>query len=162
VSAFGLSSRSEMGMAEAGDFIRKYYQVFAKLKKYIDNTIKEVKEKGFAVNQLGRIRQFPDINATNFSVRSAAERAAFNMPLQSLAADIIKMAMIEIHHQILDKDCRMLLQVHDELVFEIKKGREKDYVPKIKKIMEEIYKIKVPIVVEAKVGPNWLEMEKLK
>jgi DNA polymerase-1 len=162
VSAFGLSSRSEMGMAEAGEFIRKYYQVFAKLKKYIDSTIKEVKDRGFAVNPLGRIRQFPDINASNFAVRSAAERAAFNMPLQSLAADIIKMAMIEIHHQLLDKDCRMLLQVHDELVFEIKKGKERECVPKIKQIMEEVYKLKVPLVVEAKVGHNWLEMEKLK
>ncbi len=160
VSAFGLSERSEMGRAEAGEFIKRYYQVFSKLKKYIDGTIEQVRKDGFATNALGRLRQFPDIHASNFSVRSAAERAAFNMPIQSLAADILKMAMIEIDKNILDDDCRMVLTVHDELVFEIRKGKEKDYVPKIKKMMEDAYGLKVPIVVDAKIGENWMEMEK--
>ncbi len=161
VSAFGLSSRTEMGHGEASDFIRRYYQVFAKLKKYIDDTIEKVHRDGYVTNALGRIRYFPEINASNFAVRSAAERAAFNMPIQSLSADIIKMAMIEIQNKVLDEDCRMLLQVHDELVFEIKKGKEKECVKKIKEIMESVYKLKVPIVAEAKIGQNWLEMEKI-
>ncbi len=160
VSAFGLSERSDMGRSEAGEFIKRYYQVFGKLKKYIDSTIEKVREKGFSINALGRQRQFPDIQASNFAVRSAAERAAFNMPIQSLAADILKMAMIEIGNKVVGDDCRMVLTVHDELVFEIKKGKESEYIPKIKKIMETIYELKVPIVVETKVGPNWLDMEK--
>jgi DNA polymerase I len=161
VSAFGLSERSEMSRAEAGDFIKRYYQVFAKLKKYIDDTIAQAHKDGYVKNALGRIRYFPEIHAQNFAIRAGAERAAFNTPLQGLQADIIKMAMIEIHKQVVSDDCRMLLQVHDELVFEVKKGKEKDCVKKIKDIMESSYKLKVPIVAEAKVGKNWLEIEKI-
>ncbi|HYC80076.1 MAG TPA: DNA polymerase I [Candidatus Binatia bacterium] len=161
VSAFGLSERSDMGRAEAGDFIKRYYQVFAKLKQYIDNTIEKAHKDGFVTNAIGRIRYFPEINASNFAIRAGAERAAFNMPIQSMNADIIKMAMREIDEKLVNGDVRMLLQVHDELVFEIKKGREKDVVKKIKEIMESSYKLKVPIVAEAKIGQNWLEMEKI-
>lgn len=161
VSAFGLSERSDMGRAEAGEFIKRYYQVFSKLKKYIDDTIQKAHQDGFVSNPLGRRRYFPEINAANFAIRAGAERAAFNMPIQSLQADIIKMAMIEIQEKVLSEDCRMLLQVHDELVFEIKKGKEKACVKKIKEIMESVYKLKVPVVAEAKIGKNWLEMEKI-
>jgi DNA polymerase I len=161
VSAFGLSERSDMNRSEAGDFIKRYYQVFSKLKKYIDDTIAQAHKDGFVKNPLGRIRYFPEINAQNFAVRTAAERASFNMPIQSLQADIIKMAMHEIHHKVLSDDCRMLLQVHDELVFEIKKGKEQGCLKKIKETMESAYKLKVPIIAESKVGKNWLEMEKI-
>lgn len=161
VSAFGLSERSSMGRVEAGDFIKRYYQVFAKLKEFIDKTIEKAHRDGFVRNAIGRIRYFPEINASNFAIRGGAERAAFNMPIQSLQADIIKMAMLEIDKKIVSDDCRMLLQVHDELVFEIKKGTEKEYIKKIKEIMESAYKLKVPIVAEAKVGRDWFEMEKL-
>jgi DNA polymerase-1 len=161
VSAFGLSERSSMGRAEAGDFIKRYYQVFAKLKEYIDKTIEKAHKDGFVRNPIGRIRYFSEINASNFAIRAGAERASFNMPIQSLQADIIKMAMLEIHKNVLSNDCRMLLQVHDELVFEIKKGKEKEHVKKIKEIMESAYKLKVPIVAEAKIGKDWYEMEKV-
>jgi DNA polymerase-1 len=162
VSAFGLSSRSMMGHAEAADFIKRYYQVFAGLKKYIDNQIKQVHEKGYTTNLLGRIRYYPEINSPNFAIRGAAERQAVNAPIQSLQADIIKMAMIEIAKSVTEKDCRMLLQVHDELVFEIKEDKLKDCIPKIKDIMESAFKLKVPIVADAKLGDNWNEMEKFK
>jgi DNA polymerase-1 len=161
VSSFGLSERSDMSRTEAGDFIKRYYQVFAKLKEYIDTTIEKVHKDGYVKNALGRIRYFPEINASNFAVRAGAERAAFNMPIQSLQADIIKMAMIQIQKEVVSEDCRMLLQVHDELVFEIKKGKEKACVKKIKDIMESVYKLKVPVVAEAKVGKNWLEMDRI-
>jgi len=162
VSAFGLSERSDMGRAEAGDFIKRYYQVFAKLKTFIDKTIEQAHKDGFIRNELGRIRYFPEINAQNFAIRAGAERAAFNTPLQGLQADIIKLAMLKIQDEVVNDDCRMLLQVHDELVFEIKKGKEKDLVKKIKSIMEDSYKLKVPIVAEAKIGRDWLDMEKAK
>jgi DNA polymerase-1 len=161
VSAFGLSERSDMDRATAGDFIKRYYQVFAKLKKFIDSTIEKAHKDGYMTNAIGRIRYFPEINASNFAVRAGAERAAFNMPIQSMNADIIKMAMREIDEKVVSEDCRMLLQVHDELVFEIKKGKEKECIKKIKEIMESAYKLKVPVVVEAKIGHNWLEMEKV-
>lgn len=159
VSAFGLSERTEMAMGEASEFIKRYYQVFAGLKKYIDKAIADAHDKGYTANLLGRVRYYPDINSSNFAVRGAAERAAVNMPIQSMNADIIKMAMIEID-KLLTEDCRMLLQVHDELVFEIREGKEKEFVPKLKAIMENMYKLKVPVVADAKLGNNWMEMEK--
>jgi DNA polymerase I len=161
VSAFGLSERSEMGREEAGQFIKRYFEVFSKLKKFIDEQINKVRDEGYAVNLLGRIRFFPEINSSNFSVRNAAERAAFNMPIQSLAADIIKIAMLRIDEKYLNEDCRMLLQVHDELVFEIAEDKAKNLSTLIKKEMEEAFELKVPLVVDAKMGKNWLEMEKV-
>ena len=160
VSAFGLSSRSAMGHAEAADFIKRYYQVFAGLKKYIDQQIKLAHENEYTVNLLGRVRYYPEINSANFAVRGAAERQAVNAPIQSLQADIIKMAMIEIAKKITNEDCRMLLQVHDELVFEIKEDKVKDYPPKIKEVMESVFKLKVPVLAEVKVGDNWQDMIK--
>lgn len=162
VSAFGLSSRSSMAHGEAADFIKRYYQVFAGLKKYIDQQIQEVHETGLTRNKIGRLRYYPDINSPNFAVRGAAERQSVNAPIQSLQADIIKMAMIKIDKSITDADCRMLLQVHDELVFEVQEGKVSQYVPKIKEIMESAFKLKVPIVADAKVGDNWNEMTKIK
>lgn len=161
VSAFGLSERTEMERAEAGDFIKRYYQVFERLKEHIDGMIEEAHRKGYMNNPLGRIRYFPEIHSSVYPVRSAAERAAVNMPIQSLAADIIKLAMIEIEKANFGRGCRLLLSVHDELVFEIKKGEEA-CIRNIKKIMEGVYPLKVPLVAEVKTGPNWLEMERAK
>ncbi|OGE80797.1 MAG: hypothetical protein A3E98_03430 [Candidatus Doudnabacteria bacterium RIFCSPHIGHO2_12_FULL_48_11] len=163
VSAFGLSERSEMTRAEAGEHIKKYYEVFKQLKIYIDSVIEQAHKDGFVKNPLGRVRFFPDIHSPNWGLRAAAERAAVNMPMQSLAADILKMAMIKIESRIKNhesRDCRMLLTVHDELVFEIKPEKVDELILKLKQIMESVYQLKVPIVVEAKLGPNWKDMEK--
>ncbi len=159
VSAFGLSSRSEMSRAEAAEHIKSYFTVFGKLKKYIDDLIVLVHGQKFVTNPLGRVRYFPEIDAPNFAIRGAAERAAVNMPIQSLAADIIKLAMIQIEKEI--PESNMLLSVHDELVFEISPDEVGKLGPKIKKIMESVYKLKVPLLVDAKVGSNWSDMEKL-
>ncbi len=160
VSAFGLSERSEMSREEASEHIKKYYETFAQLKAYIAGLIQMAHQDGFMTNPLGRIRYFPDIHASNFAIRSGAERQAVNMPIQSLAADMMKMAMIEIDKKF--PKLEMLLTVHDELVFEVPEGSEKDWAKKLKPIMESVYKLKVPVVVEAKFGPNWSEMEKIK
>lgn len=162
VSAFGLSSRSEMTRSEAKDFIEKYFEAFPGISKFIKDTIEETRKRRYVTNPLGRRRYFPEIISSNFQVRSAAERAAVNMPIQSLAADIMKMAMIEVHKVCLDdKDIRMLLQVHDELVFEVKKGMEKEYADKLQKIMEGVYNLEAGVVVDAKVGQSWGAMEKV-
>ncbi|OGE82467.1 MAG: hypothetical protein A3B10_00120 [Candidatus Doudnabacteria bacterium RIFCSPLOWO2_01_FULL_44_21] len=159
VSAFGLSERSEMERAEAADYIKKYYEAFPQLKAYIMGLIQLAHQDGFMTNPLGRIRYFPEIHDSKFAVRTAAERSAVNMPMQSLAADIIKMAMIEIDQKL--PDLKMLLSVHDELVFEVKEGEEKIWAAKIKPIMESVYQLKVPVMVEAKFGKNWAEMKKI-
>lgn len=159
VSAFGLSSRSEMTRVEAKEFIDKYFEAFPAISKFIKDTIEETRKKRYVTNPLGRRRYFPEIISSNFQVRSAAERAAVNMPIQSLAADIMKLAMIEIHKECLDDaDIRILLQVHDELVFEVKKGMEESYATKLQKIMESVYNLEAGVVVDAKVGKNWGEM----
>lgn len=162
VSAFGLSSRSEMTRTEAKEFIEKYFEAFSGISKFIKDTIEETRKRRYVTNPLGRRRYFPEIISSNFQVRSAAERAAVNMPIQSLAADIMKLAMIEVHKECLDdQDIRMLLQVHDELVFEVKKGMEEKYAKKFQKIMQDVYSLEAGVVVDAKVGLNWGEMEKI-
>jgi DNA polymerase-1 len=184
VSSFGLSERSNMSRFEAQEFIKKYYQIFKGLKQYLDDTIEFAHKNGFTINPLNRIRYYPEIHASNFAVRNAAERAAINMPMQSLAADILKMAMIRVDGFLQNPstsnflslgeggvahsaergqnpDCQMLLTVHDELLFEVDPKLCEKYAKDIKDIMENVYKLDVPIIVEAKAGPNWLEMEKL-
>ncbi len=159
VSAFGLSSRTEMEHAEAAAYIKKYYETFPKLKQYIDSLVALAHKDGAITNPLGRVRYLPEIGAANFAVRSAAERQAVNMPMQSLAADIIKLAMLQIERGC--PEVGMILTVHDELVFETDKDKAEESAKKIKPIMESVYKLKVPLLVEAKVGTNWSEMEKL-
>ncbi len=160
VSAFGLSERSEMERGEAAEYIKKYYEAFPQLKTYINGLIQTAHQDGMMTNPQGRLRHFPDIHSPQFAVRSAAERAAVNMPLQSLAADMMKMAIIEVDKKY--PELKMLLTVHDELVFEVPAGEEQQWAEAIKPIMESVYKLQVPVVVEAKSGKNWCEMEKIK
>jgi DNA polymerase-1 len=167
LSAFGLSYRiHELGHVDAKEYIAKYFETYPGVKAYIDSIKKEVNANGFVKNELGRTRKFPEIKSSQFFIRQAAERAAMNFPIQSLAADVIKIAMININKELQEtsdkrqQDCKMLLQVHDELVFEVKEGRVSDYVALIKPLMEGAIKLSVPVTVEAKVGANWGEMEK--
>ncbi len=164
VSSFGLSEQSEMNRAQAAEFIKKYFEAFPKVDEFLKNVIKEAKASGYVENELGRKRYFPEINSSMFQVRAGAERAAINMPVQSLAADILKLAMIMVDKEldIQSEDIKMLLQVHDELVFEVKEDQVEKYAKQIHEIMEKAYKLKVPLIAEAKVGDNWAEMEKIK
>ncbi len=161
VSSFGLSERVDMNRAEAAEFIKKYFKSFSGVKKFLDDVIEETKKKGYVINELGRKRYMPEINSSQFMVRAGAERAAINMPIQSLAADVLKIAMMNITKEIdiQSEEIKMLLQVHDELVFEVKEGTEEKYAERIKKIMQEAYELKVPIIAESKVGDNWGEMK---
>lgn len=168
LSAFGLSYRmSELDLGNAKEYIEKYFATYPGVKAYIEQIKAEVKTNACVVNELGRKRKFPEIKSSQFFIRQAAERAAVNFPIQSLAADVIKVAMININvalstkHSALSTDCRMLLQVHDELVFEVKADKVDHYIQLIKPLMEEAIKLSVPVVCEAKVGDNWGEMEKV-
>lgn len=164
LSAHGLSSRIPgVSRGEAQDFIDKYFDTYQGLTKYLKEIISETKRTGYVKNEIGRIRFFPEIRSSQFQVRSAAERAAVNMPFQSLAADIIKMAMNKLVAENLTNrdDCRLILQVHDELVFEVLESRIEEYVRKIAAIMSGIYKLKAPLIVEAKVGENWENMAEI-
>ena len=163
-SAYGISSRIQgVSRVQAQEFIDKYFKVYANLARYLEQIIEETRKTSYVRNEIGRIRLLPEINSSQFQVRSAAERAAINMPLQSLAADIIKMAMNKLAEKDLatHQDCKLLLQVHDELLFEMAENMVEQYAGKIVEIMENVYKLKVPLVASAKAGTNWLEITKL-
>jgi len=157
----GLSQSAGISYSRAGEFIKKYFSVYPNIKKMMDSSMKEAREKGYAITLFGRKRPLPEINSSIPAIRRGAERMAINTPLQGTAADLIKMAMIEAAKLIAGKEAeiKMLLQVHDELIFEIKKDKLETYIPEIKKIMESGLKLRVPIIVEENSGADWGELK---
>jgi DNA polymerase-1 len=160
ISAFGLSQRLAIPRGEAAEIIDAYFREYPAIKEYMDRTIAESREKGYAETISGRRRQYPDLNSSNAGLRQNAERAAINMPIQGTSADMIKIAMIRIDELLRKKPylTKMLLQVHDELVFDLHPDEESELVPKIMHIMETALPLPhdVPILVEKGTGKNWL------
>ncbi len=159
IGPFGLSSRLEISQAEAKDIIARYFERFPKVKQYINDTISNARTDGYVSTLLGRRRYLPELRSGNQNLRSNAERQAINMPIQGTAADMIKVAMVKIDSEIRTKKLTslMILQVHDELVFEIKKSEEDIVRALVRKQMTQALKLSVPIEVEIGVGKNWLE-----
>ncbi len=159
ISAFGLSQRLNIPRKEAAELIDGYFNTFPGVKRYMDESIRRGREHGFVETIMGRRRFLPDIKSNNGHVRGMAERNAINSPIQGSAADIIKIAMINIHRNLKNQNLRskMILQVHDELVFDVY-NPELDQLKKIVKFeMENAVKLNVPLTVELGVGKNWLE-----
>ncbi len=157
--AFGLSQNLGISRSEAQQIIDDYFAQFPGVRGYMDEQIAYAQQHGYIRTMLGRRRYLPDIRNANGTVRSAAERVAINAPMQGTAADIIKLAMVRIHERLCKEDLasRLLLQVHDELVFDVKRS-ELDHVKGIvKKLMENALELDVPLVVDIGVGKNWLE-----
>ncbi|MFA7654108.1 MAG: DNA polymerase I [Candidatus Magasanikbacteria bacterium] len=191
MGSYGLSWRAEIPVWQAKDFIAKYFEQFSGVKKYLDETIKLAGETGYCETLFGRRRYLPELNSPNYQLRSAAERMAVNHPVQGTAADLIKMAMVEISQKLRQQYChpersegslpshskrdssvspqndsvygndnvRMILQVHDELVFEVKKGLEEDVAKMVKETMEGVVKLRVPVRVDTNIGHSWGEMK---
>ena len=157
VSAFGLSNQTNLNRKESKALIDAYYETYPQLKSYIRKQVDFARENGYVETILGRRRYLRDINSQNSIVRSAAERNAVNAPIQGSAADIIKIAMLRIHEKLKEFDSQMLLQVHDELVFDAKKSELDALTNMIKIEMEQAYKLQVPLVVDVGTGNNWLE-----
>jgi DNA polymerase-1 len=157
VSAFGLSNQTNLNRSEAKALIDAYYETYPQLKTYIRQQVDFARENGYVETILGRRRYLKDINSQNSVVRGAAERNAVNAPIQGSAADIIKIAMLRIHEKLNDFESKMLLQVHDELVFDAKKSELDALTSMIKTEMEQAYKLQVPLVVDVGTGMNWLE-----
>jgi DNA polymerase-1 len=157
----GLSQSAGIPYWQANEFIKKYFVAYPSIKKMVENSIKEAQKTGYALTFFGRKRPLPEINSNIPMIRKSAERMAINTPLQGTAADLIKMAMIKVAELIKghEDEIRMLLQVHDELIFEVKKDKLDFYAPKIKKIMTEVLKLRLPIVVDESVGKNWGELK---
>ena len=159
ISAFGLSERLNIPRREAASIIEQYFMKYPLIKDFMDSSIEMAREKGYVETILGRRRNLRDINSNNATVRGFAERNAINAPIQGSAADMIKIAMINIHHALNEQKLRtrMLLQVHDELVFDV----HKDEIDIVRQLIEEKMRtalsLSVPVEVEIGTGKNWLE-----
>src|SRR5438309_1496831 len=160
---YGLSQQLGIPGDVAREFLGQYWSTYARLREYLDEVRKKAREDGFVVSATGRRRSIPDLRSPNFQLRSAAERMAINFPMQSLAADIIKIAMVRLQREIEADhiEGRMLLQVHDELLFEVPEGEVDRFAETVPRIMTGAYELETGIEVEAKVGPNWADMRKL-
>ena len=159
VSAYGLASRLGISNDEGKEMIDQYFERFPGIQDYIDETVKKAKDEGYVTTLLGRRRYIPEINSRNWNVRGFAERTAINMPIQGTAADIIKLAMIQIDDLLHDSGykSRMLLQVHDELIFEIHDDETDELPGRLKEMMENAYTLDVPLDVEIGLADNWLD-----
>jgi DNA polymerase-1 len=159
VSAFGLSNQTSLSRSESKELIDTYYETYPRLKSYIHEQMEFARNHGYTQTILGRRRYLKDINSPNAVVRSAAERNAVNAPIQGSAADIIKIAMINIHKKLVSENwkSKMLLQVHDELVFDVHNSELEKIKPMIKYEMENAIKLDVPLVVEMGTGRDWLQ-----
>ena len=159
VSAFGLSQQTNLNRTEAKELIEAYYATYPQLKSYMNEQVDFARENGYVTTVLGRRRYLKDINSQNAVVRGAAERNAVNAPIQGSAADIIKIAMINIHRRMEKENwqSKMLLQVHDELVFDVPKTEVDSLSAMVKEEMENAFSLEVPLLVEVGIGENWLE-----
>ncbi|MBI1295730.1 DNA polymerase I [bacterium] len=166
VSAYGLSSRTEMDPREAQRFLDQYFATYPRVQRYITETLISVKEKGYVETLLGRKRYFPELLEganVRFMQRHGFERAAINAPIQGTAADIIKIAMSHLHARLRREgfQARMLLQVHDELVLEAPAAEIKEVVRLVTEEMETAYTMQAPLRVDVETGPNWYDMEEV-
>ena len=159
VSAFGLSQQTNLNRSESKKLIEAYYLSYPKLKEYMKAQIDFARENGYVSTVLGRRRYLKDINSANAVVRGASERNAVNAPIQGSAADIIKLAMISIHKKLTTEkwNSKMLLQVHDELVFDVPKSELNSLKVMVKKEMESAFDLEVPLTVDLGEGEHWLD-----
>jgi DNA polymerase-1 len=159
VSAFGLSNQTDLSRSESKKLIETYYEKYPNLKKFISDQIAFARNNGYVKTLIGRKRYLKDINSNNGLVRSGAERNAVNAPIQGTAADIIKIAMINIHNRLSKEklSSKMLLQVHDELVFDVYKPEISQTISVIREEMENAFKLNIPLTVDIDYGLNWLE-----
>jgi DNA polymerase-1 len=160
---YGLSQQLSIPGDEARDFLREYWTTYGRLKEWLDDLRTDARQAGVVVSATGRRRAIPDLRSPNYSLRQAAERMAINFPIQSLAADIIKIAMVRLQRELRDGTLagRMLLQVHDELVFEVPESEVAEFAEIVPRVMTGAYELATGLEVEAKAGPNWADMRKL-
>jgi DNA polymerase I len=161
MQAYGLSRDTGMPRQEAQEFIDTYFERLPGVRQYLDDTKRLAAEQGYISTMFGRRRYVSDIGSSNFNRRTAAERIAINMPLQGTAADIMKIAMIRMHRELNDHgyQARMILQVHDELLFETPESEIEPLAVLVRDVMENVAELKVPLVTEVSVGDNWEELE---
>lgn len=162
ISGFGLAKGTGVSRKEAERFIQRYFERYSGVERFVDNTIQQAREQGYVTTLYKRRRYLPDLLASNRTMRAFAERTARNTPVQGTAADLIKLAMIEVRRRMIERGLRaqMLLQVHDELVFEVPEGEVMELARLVKSAMEGVCPMSVPLVVDVKVGNNWGDAKK--
>lgn len=164
LSAYGLSRDLNIPPDQAQVFIDAYFARYPMVKEWIDKEIKQAEADGFVTTILGRRRYLPEINNKNQNIRQLAQRQAMNTPIQGSASDLIKLAMVDIHNEIKKRklEGRMILQIHDELLFDVGKSEIDEFVKLVRERMEHVLELEVPVRVSIKQGKNWLEMEEIK
>ena len=161
LSAFGISRQTDMTREEGAAFIDTYFTTYAKVREYLDETVRKAKETGYAETLLGRRRYLPELNASNFAVRQAGERRALNMPVQGTTSDIINAAMVQVQKRLEDDGMasKMLLQVHDELIFETPRSEIEALSEMLREVMPSALDLSpVPLKIDLKTGDNWADM----
>ncbi|MBU4233402.1 MAG: DNA polymerase I [Proteobacteria bacterium] len=160
MSGFGLAKQLRVNNRMANEFIQRYFAKYSRVKAYLEETLQQAREQGWVTTLMGRRRQTPQINSSNRIVRQEAERSAINTPLQGTAADIIKAAMLEVESAMQGANLSgmMILQIHDELLFEVPRAELADTVRLVRRVMEGVVRLKVPLTVDLRVGENWGEM----
>ena len=159
ISSFGLAEDLGIGVREAKEFMNKYFETYSGTKVYMDKVVKDAYEKGYVTTIMNRKRKIDELNNTNYMIRSQGERIALNTPIQGSSADILKKAMIDIYKEFKDKNIKstMLLQVHDELIFNVLNEEEKEVREIVSRCMDNAYKLEVPLKVDIETGINWCD-----
>lgn len=158
---YGLEQASGLSRSQAHEFITAYFQKYSSVMEFMESVKKQARELGYVQTLLGRRRYIPEVNATNWNVREAAERMAANMPVQGTSADIIKVAMVKLYHEMRSRQLKskMALQVHDELIFEVPEGELAEVRSLVLEVMPDAIHLDVPLKVDVKIGRSWGEME---
>jgi len=159
MSVFGFSQSAGVSRDEARKFIDTYFEKFPGVSEYLKKTKQQAKLNSWVETEMGRRRYVPEINSSNFRIQNSGERMAVNMPIQGMSADIVKLAMIRIYEEFKNNaKVRMILQIHDEIILEVKEEIDNEVAKQVKKIMQNVYKLKVPLVTNVKIGDNWGEL----
>jgi DNA polymerase-1 len=160
MSGFGLAKQLRVNTRMANEFIQRYFAKYSRVKAYLDETLEQARKQEYVTTLMGRRRQTPQLNSSNRIVRQEAERSALNTPLQGTAADIIKAAMLDVESALqgANLSAAMLLQIHDELLFEVDRAELADTVRLVRRVMEGVVQLKVPLTVDMRVGESWGEM----
>ena len=159
ISGFGLGENLHISRKDAESFINKYFEIYPEVKKYTEDIVKYAHENGYVKTLFNRKRILDEINNPNYMIKSMGERMAMNTPIQGTSADIMKMAMINVHHRFEKENIKskILLQVHDEIIVDVKSNELEQVKKIIKEEMENVYKLDVPLKVEIDTGTNWYE-----
>jgi len=160
ISDFGLAVQLAIGREEARGFMETYFSRYPRVAEYMRTTVEQARRDGYVTTILGRRRYLPDILSRNRQIREGAERIAINAPIQGAAADIIKIAMLRVHHDLAPRfpGLEMILQIHDELLFEMPREMVPEAAPKIREVMEHAYDLAAPLVVNLAAGANWQDL----